>query len=96
MKSVFVENMNFQTTERDLRALFETFGEVGRIHVVNDRETGLPSGFAFVGMADDMEAAHAIAGLNGKEFAGHRLRISEAAPRFERTRRRSECGPGAR
>jgi cold-inducible RNA-binding protein len=98
MKSVFVDNMNFQTTERDLRTLFEPFGEIGRIHVVNDRDTGLPSGFAFVGMPDDVEASNAIADLNGKEVAGHNLRVSEAAPRFEgsRPRGRFESGPGAR
>jgi len=98
MKSVFVDNMNVQTTERDLRGLFEPFGEIGRIHVVNDRDTGLPRGFAFVGMADDVEAANAIADLNGKEVAGHNLRVNEATPRFERSRPRGRCesGPGAR
>lgn len=98
MKTVFVDNMNFQTTERDLRTLFGPFGEIGRIHVVNDRGTGLPCGFAFVGMADDVEAAKAIADLNGKKVAGCDLRVSEAAPRFERSRPRgrSESGPGAR
>ena len=49
-------------------------------------------------MADDVEAANAIADLNCKEVAGHNLRVSEAAPRFERSgpRGRSESGPGAR
>lgn len=98
MKSVYVGNMNFQTTEGDLRALFEPFGEIGRIHVINDRDTGLPRGFAFVQMADPIEAAKAIADLNGKEIAGHSLLVNEAAPRFERSRPRgrSESGPGAR
>lgn len=98
MKSVFVDNMNLQTTERDLRALFEPFGEIGRIQLVSDRDTGLPCGFAFVGMADDWEAANAIANLNGKEVAGRNLQVNEAAPRLERSRprRRFESGPGAR
>lgn len=98
MKNVFVDNMNFQTTERDLRTLFEPFGEIGRIHVVNDRDTGLPHGFAFVEMADPTEAAKAIPDLNGNEVAGRNLQVKEAAPRFERNRCRggSESGPGAR
>ena len=32
MKSLFVGNMNFQTTESDLRELFAPFGQVTRIH----------------------------------------------------------------
>jgi RNA recognition motif-containing protein len=98
MKSVFIGNMNFHTTEDDLRTLFEPFGEIGRIDIVNDLDTGLPRGFAFVDMADDVEAAKAIADLDGRELAGRHLRVNEAAPRLERRwpRRRSESGPGAR
>jgi RNA recognition motif-containing protein len=66
MKSVFVGNMNFETTEGDLRALFEPFGEIGRVHVISDRNTGLPRGFAFVEMADNVEASKAIADLEGR------------------------------
>ena len=97
MKSVFVGNLNFDTTEGDLRTLFEPFGEVERISVINDRETGKPRGFAFVEMSDDREAAQAMAGLDGREVAGRALRVNEAAPRLERTRPHSSfSGPGAR
>jgi RNA recognition motif-containing protein len=96
MKSVFVGNINFETTEAGLRSLFEPFGEIGGIHVVSDRETGRPRGFAFVEMSDDVEAANAIADLNGKELDGRSLRVNEAAPRLERTRPRGHLGPGAR
>ena len=88
MKTVFVGNLNFQATESDLRYLFEPFGEIGRIHVVNDRDAGLPRGFAFVEMADPTEAAKAIANLHGKELVGRHLRVKEATPRFERSRPR--------
>lgn len=81
MKNLFVGNMSFQTTETDLRALFEPFGQVTRIHIVNDRETGQPRGFAFVEMAKDEEAAKAMSDLNGKEVAGRALRVNEATPK---------------
>lgn len=84
MKNLFVGNMSFQTTEADLRALFEPFGQVTRIHIVNDRETGQPRGFAFVEMAKDDEAAKAMTELNGKEVAGRALRVNEATPKPER------------
>ena len=88
MKNLFVGNLSFQTTESDLRALFEPFGQVTRIHIVNNRETGQPRGFAFVEMAKDEEAAKAVANLNGKEVAGRALRVNEATPK-------SESGPRA-
>ena len=93
MKSVFVGNMSFQTTESDLRTLFEPFGQVTRIHVVTDRETGQPRGFGFVEMAKDEEAAKAISDLNGKEVAGRALRVNEATPKPDRGPRGSGFGP---
>lgn len=81
MKNLFVGNMSFQTTESELRALFEPFGQVTRIHVALDRETGRARGFAFVEMANDAEAAKAIAGLDGKEVGGRNLKVNEARPK---------------
>src|SRR5437588_3276486 len=77
MKSLFVGNMSFQTTEADLTALFRSFGQIGRIHIVTDRETGRARGFAFVEMPNDAEAANAIAALDGKEFGGRNLKVKD-------------------
>src|SRR6516162_124368 len=78
MKSLFVGNLNFQTTEADLTALFQPFGQVGRIHIATDRETGRARGFAFVEMPNDAEAAKAIAALAGKEMGGRNHKVNEA------------------
>jgi cold-inducible RNA-binding protein len=48
MKNLFVGNMSFQTTEGELSDLFKPFGQVTRVHLVTDRETGRARGFAFV------------------------------------------------
>ena len=85
MKNLFVGNMNFRTTESDLRALFEPFGEVVRIQVMTDRDTGRSRGFGFVEMADDESATKAIAALNGKEVDGRQLNVNEARPKPERS-----------
>src|SRR5437763_1853855 len=85
MKNLFVGNMNFQTTESDLRALFEPFGEIVRIQVMTDRDTGRSRGFGFVEMADDDAAAKAIESLNGKELDGRALNVNEARPKPERS-----------
>jgi RNA recognition motif-containing protein len=83
MKSLFVGNMNFQTTESDLRELFAPFGQVTRIHMAMDRETGRARGFAFVEMPNDAEAAQAMTGLDGKEVGGRNLKVNEARPKGE-------------
>jgi cold-inducible RNA-binding protein len=85
MKNLFVGNMSFQTSEADLRALFEPFGQITRVHIAMDRETGRARGFAFVEMANDEEAAKAIAGLDGKEVGGRNLKVNEARPKTERS-----------
>jgi RNA recognition motif-containing protein len=91
MKNLFVGNMSFQTTEGDLRTLFEPFGQITRVHMAMDRETGRARGFAFVEMANDAEAAKAIAELDGKEFGGRNLKVNEARPKTEG---RGPGGPG--
>ena len=91
MKNLFVGNMSFQTTEADLRALFEPFGQITRVHLAMDRETGRARGFAFVEMPNDAEAAKAIAELDGKEFGGRNLKVNEARPKTEG---RGPGGPG--
>jgi RNA recognition motif-containing protein len=81
MKNLFVGNMSFQTTTADLRALFEPFGALARVHVAMDRETGRARGFGFVEMTNDEEAAKAIAALDGKEIGGRNLKVNEARPK---------------
>lgn len=94
MKNLFVGNMSFRTTEGDLNALFKPFGQVGRVHIAMDRETGRARGFAFVEMPNDDEAAKAIAALDGKEFGGRNLKVNEARPKAERGTSRSGGGGG--
>src|SRR5436305_12756755 len=100
MKNLFVGNMSFHTTETELSDLFKPFGQVTRVHLVMDRETGRARGFAFVEMPNDAEAAKAIAGLDGKELGGRNLKVNEARPKGEggggapRGGQRSYGGPG--
>ena len=84
MKNLFVGNMSFQTTADDLRALFEPFGQLARVHVATDRETGRARGFGFVEMTNPAEADKAVAALNGTELGGRALKINEAQPKTDR------------
>jgi len=81
MKNVFVGNMSFEATEGGLRSIFEPFGEITRIQLVTDRDTGRPRGFGFVEMANDDDAAKAISALNGTEMDGRALNVNEAKPK---------------
>ena len=92
MKNLFVGNMSFQTSETDLQELFKQFGQVTRVHVAMDRETGRARGFAFVEMPNDGEAAKAIAALDGKEVNGRNLKVNEARPKTAGSGPRSSGG----
>lgn len=81
MKNIFVGNLDFSATEASVRSLFEPFGNVERVNVVTDRDTGRSRGFAFVEMTDAAEAERAISQLNGTEVAGRALNVNEARPK---------------
>ena len=81
MKNVFVGNMSFETTESSIRSIFEPFGEITRVNLITDRDTGRARGFGFVEMSNDEEAAKAIAALNGTQMDGRALNVNEAKPK---------------
>ena len=85
MVSIYVGNLPFRVTEDEVASLFSEFGEVQRVHLVMDRETGRPRGFGFVEMGDD-EGRQAIQELMDRnaELGGRPLKLNEAQPREER------------
>jgi RNA recognition motif-containing protein len=83
MKNVFVGNLDFAATEASIRTLFEAYGQVDRVNLITDRDTGRSRGFAFVEMADNAEADRAIAALNGKDQDGRAMNVNEARPKTE-------------
>ena len=85
MKNIYVGNISFQTTEQDIDAAFSAFGQVDRVQIVKDRDTGQSRGFAFVEMPNNAEADKAMAALNGADLSGRTLTVNEAKPREPRT-----------
>ena len=83
--NIFVGNLSFQTTQDELHAAFAQYGNVDRVNIVTDRDTGQARGFAFVEMPNDEEAATAIDDLNGRDAGGRALTVNEARPRPERS-----------
>lgn len=85
-KKLYVGNLSYQTRDDQLRDLFGAYGNVQSAQVIMDRESGRSKGFGFVEMGSEEEATSAINGLNGKDFGGRRIAVTEARPR--------EGGPG--
>jgi cold-inducible RNA-binding protein len=84
MKNIFVGNLSFQTGEEELRRLFEAYGQVDRVSILTDRDTGRSRGFGFVEMANSEEGDKAIAALNGSQVGGRTINVNEARPKQER------------
>lgn len=84
MKNLYVGNLPHSTTEAELRNLFQAHGEVEKVSIVTDRETGRARGFGFVEMTNSGEAEKAVAALNGTELGGRALKINEAKPKTDR------------
>ena len=78
---LYVGNLSRDTTSDALREAFGRFGEVVDVHVLIDRYSGRPRGFAFVTMASPEQAAHAVSQMNGATFEGRSLRVHEAETR---------------
>ena len=83
---LYVGNLDYATTNDELKAAFEQFGAVESATVIMDRETGRSKGFGFVDMNNDEEAKAAIEGLDGKPLGGRNIRVNEARPREDRPR----------
>lgn len=81
MTNIFVGNLSYQTTQDDLFAAFSQYGNVERVNIVTDRDTGQPRGFAFVEMTERRDAETAISQLNGAELNGRSMNVNEARPK---------------
>ena len=81
---IYVGNFGFDTREQEIREAFEAYGQVQEVSMIQDRDTGRSKGFGFVEMPTGAEAQAAISALNGKEFGGRAIKVSEARPRAER------------
>lgn len=83
---LYVGNLSYNTSEGDLRQLFEGQGSVTSCSLIMDKFTGKSRGFAFVEMASPADAQKAISALNGQDLDGRALTVNEARPREDRPR----------
>jgi len=77
---LYVGGLSFETTDTELRALFEQAGKVESAVVIMDKFSGQSKGFGFVEMSTNAEARQAISELNGKALGGRTITVDEARP----------------
>ncbi len=79
--NIFVGNLSYRTTQDELHSVFAQYGNVERVNIVTDRDSGQPRGFAFVEMTEARDAETAISQLNGAELNGRTMNVNEARPK---------------
>jgi RNA recognition motif-containing protein len=82
-KKLYVGNLNYNTTEAQVRELFAQAGEVVSVAIIMD-ETGRSKGFGFVEMKTDEAASEAIKRFNNYSMDRRNIVVNEARPREER------------
>jgi len=82
--NIYVGNLSRNTTDGELRQVFEEFGRVDSVSIITDKLSGESRGFAFVEMPVQAEAMAALSGVNGKDLGGRPLKVNEARPREDR------------
>ncbi|HNV86617.1 MAG TPA: RNA-binding protein [Candidatus Omnitrophota bacterium] len=81
---LYVGNLNYSAKEEDLKNLFAQYGTVQKVSLISDKYSGQSKGFGFVEMTTSEEAEKAL-DMNGKDFMGRSIIVSEARPQEPRS-----------
>jgi len=79
-QKIYVGNLGYSVNDQSLSTKFAQYGTVTSAKVIMDRDTNRSKGFGFVEMSSASEAQSAINSLNGSEFEGRNMNVSEAKP----------------
>ena len=75
---LFVGNLAYAVTSKDLQQIFSQVGACEEATVVVDRDSGQSRGFGFVRMTSGDDADRAVKQLNGTDLKGRKLRVDKA------------------
>lgn len=92
-KRMYVGNLSYSVTEKELNELFAEFGEVTYAKVISSPD-GRSKGFGFVEMAEEDAAKAATEKLNQSEFMERTMVVNEAREMEKRPPRRDDNGGG--
>jgi len=79
--NIYVGNIARESSEEEIRKLFEEFGKVDSVTLIKDNQTNMLKGFGFVEMPVQEEAENAIKSLNGQLFNNRPLTVNVAKPK---------------
>jgi RNA recognition motif-containing protein len=85
---IYVGNLAFTVSNDTLADKFAQYGTVQSAKIIMDRDTNRSKGFGFVEMSTSAEAADAISSLNGSDFGGRQMNVTEAKPMVPRDNKR--------
>src|ERR1700740_933372 len=91
---LYVGNLPYSVTEERLQQHFAQHGSVLSARIITEKFSGRSKGFGFVEMNSEEEAERATAALNGTDFEGRNIVVSEARPQPARTSRPGAGGGG--
>ncbi|MFC1761681.1 RNA recognition motif domain-containing protein [Planctomycetota bacterium] len=78
MIRIYVGNMPNTISEKEVKQVFETFGPVQSVDLVQDKRTGKPWGYGFVSMVHNNKGLEAIQTMNNQEYWGRKLRVEQS------------------
>ena len=87
-QKIYVGNLGFSITNEALSEKFAQYGTVSSAKIIMDKDTNQSKGFGFVEMSSTAEASKAINALNGTDFGGRQMNVSEAKPMEKRENKR--------
>ena len=93
-KTLFIGNMSFEMSDKDLNDLFREIRNVMDVRVAIDRRTGQPRGFAHADFVDVASATRAKEILQDKTIYGRQLRVDFSKSGTQQMRDRRPDGPG--
>jgi RNA recognition motif-containing protein len=79
--NIYVGNLSFDSSESDLKSLFESYGAVDSAKIIVDQFTNRSRGFGFIEMQNREEGLKAIQELDSKDLGGRALKVNEARPK---------------
>ena len=93
-KTLFIGNMSFEMSDKDLNDLFRDIRNVMDVRVAIDRRTGQPRGFAHADFIDVASATKAREVLKEKVIYGRQLRVdfSKSGTQQQREKRTDTAG----
>tara|TARA_B100000579_G_C22738936_1_gene808105 strand:+ start:229 stop:492 length:264 start_codon:yes stop_codon:yes gene_type:complete len=86
--TIFIGNLSWKTEEKDLKDLFNTYGEVAKCIIPLERDSGRKKGFGFVEMTSESSEKTAIDDLQDVEWMGREIRVTKAEQRARYPRKR--------